>query len=384
MGRPAPPPYRWNDLPAGQRGAILAGWIALGLIETARVVFRPASMGVTYIPWDYALVANFPWWFAWALLTPAVFSLADRFRLDGGRLPVRLMQHGIAGAVVVAVHLPAALTLWYYTNPLPAVRATPFLAHLVGSSGGYLLLEILAYGATLGLFYAIDNHRRLHFAELEAARFAARAAESEAAATRARLDALRMELHPHFLFNTLNGISGLIRTRANEAALGMLGRLANLLRISLQSAHQPEVPLSRELANLELYLDIERQRFSDRLRVECDVEPQALACAVPILCLQPLAENAIRHGLSRRPGPVRLTVTGRLERPGGNLHICITDDGPGFAAPESVEEGVGFRNTRARLVQLYGQAAALEIANRPGGGAMVSLRLPGTMIGEGK
>lgn len=366
--------YRWRALPAGQRGAILLGWIVLGLIETVRVNQNPTAVGVPSVPWDYALVGNFPWWFAWGLLTPLVFWFAGAVRLDEPGWIRRLPVHVGFGAAVIAVHLLMALTLWFYTNPLAVVRSRGFLGAAIGNASVYLLLELVAYGATVGLFYAVDNHRQLHAQQLIAAELAARAADLEARAADARLEALRLELSPHFLFNSLNAVSGLVRTHESQAAIRMLSRLGDLLRISLRRDQRPQVPLVEELAHLGLYLDIERQRFADRLTVRIDVSDPAKACLVPVLCLQPLVENAIKHGIATVPGAGTVIVGGRVD--GDDLVLWIQDDGAGLPIPMLRREGIGLSNTRSRLRQLYGDRGRLDLGPAPGRGTVATVRLP--------
>lgn len=381
--RPALPvsPYRWSVLPAGQRAAILGGWAVLGLVETVRAVQDPVALGVSDIPWGYALVGNFPWWLVWALLTPFIFQIADRFRLDRPRWWRHLPVHLAAGAAIVAIHLPLALLLWFFTNPLPQVRQAGFLPAVLGVGRGSLLLELLAYGATLGLFYAVDNHRRLHLRELEAARYATRTAELEASATEARLDALRMEINPHFLFNSLNTVSGLIREGEADGAVTVLARLGELLRISLGQGRARQITLEQELAQLELYLDIERQRFRDRLVIRHEIAPGTLLCLVPVLSLQPLVENAVRHGIARVPGAGTITIRSHLEEEYRRLVVTVTDTGPGFPPATSVT-GVGLSNVRLRLAQLYGAEGQLIVDRAVPRGAAVSLRLPAVRLAQ--
>jgi LytS/YehU family sensor histidine kinase len=193
--------------------------------------------------------------------------------------------------------------------------------------------------------------------------------------TEARLNALRMELHPHFLFNTLNAISGLVRRREIDAAVRMLARLGELLRVTLERGSVQQVPLERELSFLRLYLEIERIRFHDRLGVDFEVDPEVLDALVPTLILQPLVENAVRHGVARLSGPGRVGV--RAARQDGKLILQVADTGAGFQAGNGgTRLGVGLSNTRARLEQLYGADAAMMLDNGPAGGALVTVTLP--------
>ncbi len=376
-GTPVAEGYRWNLLPLGQRVAIFGGWTVLGLIETVRVARNPTSIGVPSIPWTYAFLGNFPWWFAWALLTPLVFWFANRFRVGSDNWIARLPLQIGSGLLVIALHLPMALVIWFYTNPLPQVRSAGFWGSLVRTAmGPFLLLELLAVAATVGLFYALDNHRRLHQHELQTAHLVARAAAAETAAAEARLDALRLELSPHFLFNSLNAISGLIRSNEPTTAIEVLARLGDLLRISLSKDRAPQTLLALELQHLELYLDIERQRFRDRLQIIIDVDTETLQCLVPVLVLQPLVENAIKHGVSKRPGAATVSVSGSHDVTRAQLVLTIQDDGPGFSRQSLEPTGIGLKNTRARLFQLYGEAGELVIATPKDGGAMVTVRIP--------
>lgn len=370
-------PYRWSALPLVQRVTIVVGWAVLGGIETVRVARDPTSIGVQSIPWTYAFLGNFPWWFAWALLTPVVFALADRCRLGGSGWPARLLLLIAGGGVIIAVHLPMALAFWYRTNPMPQVRAAGFVGSLIRIGlGPFLLQELLAFAATVGLFYALDNHRRLHIRELESVRLAERAASAEAAAASARLDALQLELSPHFLFNSLNAISGLIRNNEQTTAVRVIAQLGDMLRLSLSRDRSAQIPLSTELLHLEHYLGIERLRFRDRLTVTTSADADATDCLVPVMILQPLTENAIKHGVARMPGPAHVTVTCRIDRSAQELVLTVLDDGPGFPALVAPGGGIGLRNTRARLAQLHGDSARLAITTPDGGGACVVVRLP--------
>jgi LytS/YehU family sensor histidine kinase len=191
----------------------------------------------------------------------------------------------------------------------------------------------------------------------------------------ARLGALKAQLQPHFLFNTLNAIVVLVRQQKGRQAEETLARFSDLLRAVLADMDAQEVPLSRELEYLRLYLSIEQVRFPDRLRVQIDVDPELLDAAVPHMALQPLVENAIRHGIGRRSTSGVIAI--RALREGASLQIEVSDDGPGFqqeGAPGGM--GLGLANTRARLEQLYGGQAELRTGNAPGGGARAVLVLP--------
>src|ERR1700724_2388633 len=197
-----------------------------------------------------------------------------------------------------------------------------------------------------------------------------RASRLEAQLAQAQLSALKMQLHPHFLFNTLNSISALLHGDV-EAADRMVARLGDFLRLTLENSETQEVTLDQELEFLQCYLDIELTRFQDGLRVEFDIAPETRDALTPNLILQPLVENAIRHGIAHRIEPGRVEI--RSERHGDRLHIEVRDDGPGFA---SNTPGIGLSNTRARLERLYGSGYVLQLSNGTQNGAVVILEIP--------
>jgi two-component system LytT family sensor kinase len=221
------------------------------------------------------------------------------------------------------------------------------------------------YWLILVVLVALDYQRELKDREL-------RAIQLQGRLTAARLDALRMQLNPHFLFNALNSISSLMYVDA-DAADTMIRKLGELLKLSLDQRRGDEISLREELDFLQHYLDIERLRFAQRLRVRFDVEPEALAAMVPTFVLQPLVENALRHAIAPRPegGTVEISV----RRDDGWLRIVVADDGPGL--PEGrLAEGVGLSNTRERLNQLYSLADALRLTAPEEGGLRVDVTVP--------
>ena len=215
-------------------------------------------------------------------------------------------------------------------------------------------------------FYALDQQRRSREREQ-------RATALEAKLAGAQLDALRQQLQPHFLFNTLNAISALI-TSEPLAARRMMVRLGDMLRISLATAGRQTVPLADELEFLETYLDIQRMRFGDRLRVVMNVSVDALPVFVPSLLLQPLVENAIRHAVEPRITTSTVSVAAAME--GDCLRLVVEDDGPGFDVRSGRRDGLGLHATRTRLQQLYGTRHSFSATNGPVGGARVVIQLP--------
>ena len=225
---------------------------------------------------------------------------------------------------------------------------------------------MLVYWATVGLVHAERSSR-------EAAEREQAAARLEASLSEARLSALRDQIDPHFLFNTLNSVSVLALRGDPEGVTRVVAALGNLLRRSLDGGRAQEVPLADELAMLEHYLEIQAIRFGDRLTIEREIEPAAREVLVPSMLTQPLVENAVHHAVAPTPGPARIAIHAR--RDGDSLLLEVADSGPGFAGAAPAE-GIGLGNTRARLAQLYGTRHALEFGPAPEGGARVMVRLP--------
>ena len=377
-----------TGLSPSDRFLIFGVWAALGLLETAKAYLNQRLVGQPGA-WTRAAVGNMPWWIMWAVLTPVVIALARSFRLDRGVRAVAV--HGLASAALALVHHAVVGTLFYFTRTqgMPVMvagelRTMTLPLQLWNFFFSFFMLNVVTYWAALGAYYALEFHRRARDGELRAARL-------EADLHQARLDALRMELNPHFLFNTLNTIAALVERGQQGPAVAMLARLGELLRATLEKGNDPEVPLERELEFLEIYLEIVGSRFSDRLRVETHVAPGVRGAMVPTLILQPLVENAVRHGIARRPGRGRIIIAAREAQ--GSLELSVVDcaepsapAGPAAVAEErsagarSGDErriGIGLDNTRRRLSQLYGAAARLRLESLPdGGGTAVTVSLP--------
>ena len=239
-----------------------------------------------------------------------------------------------------------------------------FLSRLQGAFAG----DLLVYAGVLGVCYAIDYYRKYREREF-------RATQLEAQLAQAQLDSLRMQLHPHFLFNTLNGIVSLVRDNKNQAAVGMLVGLSDLLRHALEHSDEQEIELKDELEFIRLYLNIQQMRFSDRLQIETDIDPKTLKALVPNLLLQPLAENALKHGLSRS-GTGLIRITSHIDN--GDLHVSVSDNGAGLPDQWQLKSsrGIGLANTIARLEQLYNGRHRLDIRNRDEGGVEVAIVIP--------
>ena len=316
------------------------------------------------ITWRSALVYQSAAWAPWVALTPVALALGRRFSLERSRRWVALTVHLAAGLVIGAAYLALALAGMRAAASAPLER-TFWSAYVDWMLPTYLEFAVLTYFAILGLVYAFEYYRRYVTGVVHASRL-----ETELA--KAQLLALRTQLQPHFLFNTLHAISSLMDEDV-RAARRMIARLADLLRSTLDTTDQQEITLLRELETLELYLDIERERFSDRLQVDLEVHPETLEARVPNLILQPLVENAVRHGIAPLHEGGRITV--RAAREAGRLLLAVEDDGAGIRSDQP-REGVGLRNTRARLARLYPEGHELVIDRPRDGGFRIRIEIP--------
>jgi len=331
---------------------VIAAWTLLATVFavssslTYVITYRPPQFGRTF-----ALAVSE--WYPWAALTPIVAALANRLSLAHGRRARRAL-------ILAAAGLPIAMG---------KVMSTSVLRVVAGGTDYYQISNIttqyLIYWAIIAVVHAAAYYRGEREREL-------RASQAETRLAEARLQLLRMQIHPHFLFNTLNTIAELVHENAG-AAERMIGSLSQLLRETLDAGTIDRVPLDRELELLERYVDIQRARFGDRLDVRADIDPAAREALVPIFILQPLVENAIRHGLSARVHAGRIDITAR--RQGVRVTIEVRDDGVGLTGGE-LREGVGLGNSRARLTELYGVAHDFEVANADGTGTIVRLSIP--------
>ena len=302
---------------------------------------------------------------------PLVVALAKRHRFEAGRRARPLAVHALASiaisaAIIVATEAVLTHVLAVREHPLAETLGFAFFANFHSLLPTYWLI--------LAGFYAVDYYVKYRDREVRTSQLEARLAE-------AQLRALRMQLQPHFLFNTLNSISSLMYSDL-EAADSMMTRLADFLRLTLESDGAQQVPLGRELEFVERYLEIERIRFEERLVVELRVDAEARRALVPSLVLQPLVENALRHGIDRRAGGGRIAV--EAERAGDRLRLRVVNDGPlGAGDDESgARQHVGLANTRDRLAQLYGEAYLLRFEPLAAGGAVVTLELPWRLADE--
>ena len=350
--------------------AVLGIWIALGLIYAGPIYLEVRSEGM-----NHSAARVFSWgiltWSVWALLTPAIVWLGRSYSLVGDAWKRNLLLHVPAFLIISAIHSAAATFITLAVAPFDSMGENPgsflprFLSRLKGAFGS----DLLVYAGILGVCYAIDYYRKYREREYLASQLEAQLAQ-------AQLDSLRMQLHPHFLFNTLNGIVGLVRDNKNQAAVSMLVGLSDLLRHALEHSNKQEVNLKEELNFIKLYLDIQQMRFSDRLRIELDIDPKTMKALVPNLILQPLVENALRHGIGRSAESGLVGIRSRIVEE--SLELIVFDNGVGLSSDWQLKGsgGIGLANTAARLQQLYNGAHRLDIRNREGGGVEVVIVIP--------
>lgn len=340
-------------------------WTIPGLLCALQVYTGSVMNDRTYA-WSAILWYALPVWWVWIPITPLILWLGQRFCIERGRRLRGLLVHIPVSFILALLHL-AFYAYWinvaapYNARPAPVLHRTLGLMNNV-----WLHVDLLAYWAILGGYFALDYYHKFRERELRASRLEARLAESQ-------LQALKMQLHPHFLFNTLNAISTLVLKKDTERAIRMLTRLSDFLRTTLDETNQQEIPLEQELAFTEQYLAIEQCRFQDRLDVVWEIKPYTRMAYVPSLILQPLVENAIRYGIApqEKGGCLVLRATSVESK----LRLQVQDNGPGLAEGDP-GNGIGLSNTRTRLKQLYGEDHHLTLDNLPEGGLCVTIDLP--------
>jgi len=318
--------------------------------------------------WRHSLLPSLTLWWSWGLVTPLILWVDRQIPVSSKQLGRRVLAHLLPSLPVTCV----------YVYLLGAIRATvgiaawnglPSIKVLADSLRGLFLWNWLIYWLILGAWQAYRYYDRYVAAELRAERLEKNFSE-------ARLNALRMQLDPHFLFNALNTISSQVE-RDPRLARGMIEHLGDLLRLSLESKDRQEVPLAEEMAFLEQYLAIQKIRFGDHLRIEMQIAPEVKYASVPCLFVQPLVENAIRHGISRRASGGTVIVS--AQRVGNRLDVRVLDDGVGLPAGWTLENsgGVGLSVTRQRVAGLYPDGETCFAVNRrAGGGTEVEISLP--------
>lgn len=337
-------------------------WTIPTLLSTLETVTFANIEGHPIAVWR-AFVAEAPQWYTWALFTPLIVRLGEAAPLRQGTR----LRNG-------AIHVAASLAMSGITAFLAALVnkwVRPSSRSLVVSTGNWFIGDLapttLAYFAILGVSYALANYARLRERERQAAAL-------ETQLRDAQLAALRMQLQPHFLFNSLNAIAALVRDHDSAGAIRVVSLLGDVLRATMNDTTSHDTHLAGEIEFVRRYLDIERVRFGDRLRVDIDVPPALAGARVPIFILQPFVENALKHGVLRDRTGNAITISATSED--HTLRLAVRDDGRGLPNG-AFAEGVGIRNARARLSRMYGDRAALTVANsNDGPGVVVDITIP--------
>ena len=347
---------------------IAAIWFSVGLFEATQTVVVMHAEGMHHA-WVRLFVTVLLSWLPWALATPLVMHLGRRypaaqwrrFSTWGAHLPAC----GAIGLVCAAwvAGMDILLNPWA-ASPPPG----PFFHYWLHKFYNGLLSWLILYAFILAVSYVLDSKERLALQQTEAARL-------NEQLSKAQLNALRRQIEPHFLFNTLNAIAGLVREKRNDAAVNMIAGLSDFLRRVVEDSDRQQVPLAEELEFAQKYLDIQKMRFAERLQVSVNVPPELLLARVPSLILQPMVENAVKHGIAKRVqgGAIRINAF----RSNGTLTLRVYNDGPALPAGwEKARSGVGLSNVRTRLQNLYGNEFGLSMQNRNPGGVEISVSVP--------
>jgi len=344
-----------------RRLALIFGvWTVVALMATQTSAFAVTRTGRSF-DWTPVFASQLTSCLLWAAFTPFLLALGRRFRIERGVWPVSVSLHLAVGVVLTVLDVYSWKLEAPYIRPGGMISTTPVIVEvarqLVLDLGWYFIIVALAHAEHYAAVSRVETVRR---------------AQLQSQLDAARLDALQSQLRPHFLFNTLTTIAEQVYGDPAGADT-MITRLSRLLRSSFVDPEVQEVTLRQELELLQCYLDIARVRFRERLTIDFDIHPNALDAFVPRFLLQPLAENALQHGIEPAEAGGRLELLVRAHQE--IMTLELHDDGVGLAAG-AVRHGTGLRNTRERLAHLYGDAAHLEIMSRPAGGTTVRVTLP--------
>lgn len=350
-------------------------WVVPSALAAAQLILVGDASG-THYGLGTALLWQGSAWMLWGVWSQLILTLVDRVKLDSARALPWFAVHIACTIVISAMNVLAIAWLDHVFGAIGQVTSFAFAVRMVVVN--HLDTQVVLYWAVLGAAYMVEFVRR--YRERDRA-----AAELEQKLARTQLEALRMQLNPHFLFNALNSVAELMEMDVREAQR-TLTRVADLLRLSLRSAAQSLIPVWQEIELVELYLQIARVRYGAGLEADISVDPSVVDLMVPSFLLQPLVENALKHGLA--PGHRDQSIEVRLTRSGSSLEIIVEDNGKGLdgllttsgrflAAVPSVDGlGIGLTNTRSRLAMLYGDRYAFRMSNLPTGGCRVEIRLP--------
>jgi two-component system, LytTR family, sensor kinase len=341
----------------------VAGLIILGFSFSALIYLIYASTG-NPVTWKQAFTVGLTQWWAWSILYLLLFRITRRFPIERQRWVRGLFGYLLLGVVVTFLKLGIDVVwirLVYLGEVFQHTSEDSLLAIMA-------YFNFLTYWVFVGVGQALNFYRQVREGELKASQLEAQLAQSQ-------LQALRMQLQPHFLFNTLHTIA-MLNLRDSKAANRMISRLSDLLRLTLDNAGAQEVALKDELDFLKRYLEIQEIRFQDRLRVSLDIDPESLDARVPNLILQPIVENAIHHGIAEQEADGRIEI--QASRRNGWLQLEVRDNGSGMPTEpqEPFKQGIGLSNTKARLEQHFGAAHRFELVNSESGGLAVLIAIP--------
>jgi hypothetical protein len=351
-------PIRWRW--------IAALWCAGGLFDASQAVLVLRFAHGSDQSWLPVFATEMATWLPWALATPWIVGLARRHPFVRGMALRAVAVHVAAFATLGAVAEAWTATLQVLFNPWNYRRPPEFWDSWSTTLLYHVLIFLIAYALILTITYLVDSRDKVARQMTETARL-------NEELSKAQLAALRRQMEPHFMFNALNSIAGLVRDRRNDAAVSMIVGLSEFLRRSSADSHRSQVTLAEEVEYLQRYVDIQQVRFGERLRVSVGVPAELLDAQVPSLLLQPLVENAIKHGIATRVVGGNIRVTGT--RRGGNLCLIVYNDGPTFADDWESGAGVGLANLRTRLRILHGEAADLQMTGA-GDGVEVTVTVP--------
>lgn len=343
-------------------------WSGVGLFDAAQSVFSMRAEGMHHA-WVKLFVTLFLTWLPWALATPVVLRLGRRYPPSQLRPSSTWFVH-LAACLAIDLAMSAlSAGLEVLLNPFAVSGGPAPFSHLfLYKVENGLLSSLILYAGILAVGYVIDSRERLVKQQIETAQL-------NEQLSKAQLNALRRQVEPHFLFNTLNAIAGLIREERNDAAVNMIVGLSDFLRRVTQDSDRQQVPLEEEMEFLRRYLEIQKVRFADRLQVSVNVPQELLPVQVPSLLLQPIVENAVKHGIAKRAqgGAIRVSAS----RENGFLTISVYNDGPTLTADlQANQTGVGMQNLRTRLQHLYGSKFGLHMQNQKPDGVEVSVSVP--------
>jgi two-component system LytT family sensor kinase len=346
-------------------------WTLVAAFQASNWLLSPVSIRYPY-PWRLVATA-FASAYVWALVTPAIFRFAARLNPEHG---ARFRRIGIivtVGLGVSVVMTLVAMAIHFLILPQPSSSRPMSGLAVLWSMSHWYPQQVATFFVVAAAAIVADTARRYREREQHAAQLQAQSADLQAQLAKARLAVLQTRLNPHFLFNTLNAVSALVATDP-RGVRDMIALLSELLRHALAESAEVEIPLGDELRLVRLYLEILEIRYQGQLQTNVDVDPELEAAMVPNMILQPLVENAMKHGIDRAGGHGTIEV--RAERDGASIVLSVHDTGPGDGAARTIAAGVGLDLTRARLKELYGRDHQLRLESQADGGMIARITLP--------